>query len=86
MPTNDVRMKRIQWRCRRGTRELDELLQGWLAAQGTALDATQLDALDGLLAQQDPDLWDWLTGHSEAPEPRWQALVHAIRAQAGLEA
>ncbi|HEU0277771.1 MAG TPA: succinate dehydrogenase assembly factor 2 [Rhodanobacteraceae bacterium] len=84
MQANDVRLKRVQWRCRRGTRELDALLQGWLAARGTSLDAGQLAALDGLLDQQDPDLWDWLMGHSEAPRSEWQALIRAIRQHAGL--
>lgn len=84
MQTRDVRMKRIRWRCRRGTRELDELLQGWLAADGDALDAAQLDALDGLLDQSDPDLWNWLMGHAAAPDPAWQALVQAVRRHAGL--
>lgn len=81
----DVRMKRIQWRCRRGTRELDALLQGWFAAQGATLDGAQLDALDSLLDQQDPDLWDWLMGRSDAPNQPWQGLVRAIRRNAGLE-
>lgn len=79
-----MRLKRIQWRCRRGTRELDDLLQGWLAAQGAALAPAQLDALEGLLDQQDPQLWDWLAGHAEAPNAQWQALVRAIRQHAGM--
>ena len=29
MPSTEAQLKRIQWRCRRGTRELDALLGSW---------------------------------------------------------
>lgn len=80
----DARLKRMQWRCRRGTRELDALLGGWLEAHRTSLDASRLEAFDGLLDQQDPVLWDWLMGHAQPPRPDWQAIVADIRTRAGL--
>lgn len=80
----DAQLKRMQWRCRRGTRELDALLSGWLEAHRAALDAAQLDAFDALLDQQDPMLWDWLMGHAEPPRADWQAIMVDIRARAGL--
>jgi antitoxin CptB len=77
-------MKRVQWRCRRGTRELDALLGGGLEAHRAALDASRLGAFDALLDQQDPVLWDWLMGHAEPPRADWQAIVIDIRTRAGL--
>ena len=40
MPTpgatdNEVELKRLHWRCRRGMRELDQLLVRWLDRQWT---------------------------------------------------
>ena len=75
----DTRLKRLHWRCRRGTRELDALLGGWLDAHSTSQDEAQWAAFDTLLDQQDPQLWDWLTGHGEAPRDDWRAIVNDIR-------
>ncbi len=84
MPVTDARLKRVQWRCRRGTRELDALLGGWLEVHRASLVAPQLEAFDALLDQQDPALWDWLMGHAEPPRADWRAIVMDIRERAGL--
>ena len=85
-PLNGSRavMKRLRWRCRRGTRELDALLGGWLDARGASMDAAQLAVFDALLDRQDPELWDWLMGHAEPPHAEWRAIVAEIRQGAGL--
>lgn len=82
MASDEARLKRLQWRCRRGTRELDALLGDWLERH--AADATDMGAFDALLDQQDPDLWDWLMGHAEPPCADWRAIVAEIRQHAGL--
>lgn len=84
MPSTEAQLKRIQWRCRRGTRELDALLGGWLERHGLGGDAMTLQAFDALLDQQDPDLWDWLMGNAEPPRADWRAIVDEIRQHAGL--
>ena len=84
MASTDARLKRIRWRCRRGTRELDALLGGWLEAHRASLDSAQFAAFDTLLDQQDPDLWDWLMGHGEPPRAEGRTIVAEIRSHAGL--
>jgi len=84
LPLTEACLKRVQWRCRRGTRELDALLGGWLEAHRASLDGAQLGAFDALLDQQDPVLWDWLMGHAEPPRADWYAIVADIRERAGL--
>lgn len=84
VPLTEARIKRLQWRCRRGTRELDALFGGWLEAHRASLDEVQLEAFDALLDQQDPVLWDWLMGHAEPPRADWRAIVADIRRCAGL--
>lgn len=84
-PASEVaRLKRLRWRARRGTRELDALLGAWLDRHID--DPAGLTAFDALLEQQDPELWDWLVGHAEPSRPDWRAIVAEIRQHAGLRA
>ena len=78
------RIKRLRWRCRRGTRELDALFSGWLEQHGPSLDESQVAAFDALLDEQDPVLWDWLMGNAEPPRADWRAIVADVRCRAGL--
>jgi antitoxin CptB len=38
-------------------------------------------AFDELLDVQDPNLWDWVMGHAQAPRADWQAIIDDIRAR-----
>jgi antitoxin CptB len=79
--SNDARLKRLRWRARRGTRELDALFGGWLDERFADVDEAQQQAFDELLDAQDPDLWDWVMGHGRAPRADWQAIIDDIRAR-----
>ncbi|WP_049622568.1 succinate dehydrogenase assembly factor 2 [Frateuria defendens] len=80
----DAVLKRLRWRARRGTRELDALFSGWLDAHGDTAEADTLQVFESLLDVQDPDLWDWVMGHARAPRADWQAIIDDIRARARL--
>lgn len=84
--TPDDHLKRLRWRCRRGTRELDALLGGWLDRHAADADPATFEAFDALLDQQDPELWDWLTGHTVPPREDWRRIVADIRTGAELGA
>ena len=73
---------RLRWRCRRGMRELDVLLAGWLDARWLRADPAQRRAFSELIEQQDPDLWVWCTGRAPAPRADWQALIDDFRTTA----
>jgi antitoxin CptB len=75
------RIKRLRWRTRRGTRELDSLFGGWLETSFPIADEAQRRAFEELLDVQDPDLWDWVMGHAQAPRADWQAIIDDIRAR-----
>jgi antitoxin CptB len=75
-----ARIKRLQWRTRRGTRELDSLFGGWLEHSFPNADEAMQQAFEELLDVQDPDLWDWVMGHAMAPRADWQAIIDDIRA------
>ena len=76
---SEAQLKRLRWRCRRGTRELDALLGGWLDAHGALAKDTALASFDELLDQPDPQIWDWLMGNTQSPRADWQEIVDAIR-------
>ncbi len=76
---NEAEARRLRWRARRGTRELDSLVGWWLDQRLADADDAQRQAFDALLDCQDPELWDWIMGHGKAPRVDWQAIIDDIR-------
>jgi len=70
---------RLRWRCRRGMRELDQLLGGWLDTHYARADETAKAAFAELLEQPDPDLWRWLQGHGAPDDLRFRRIIDEIR-------
>jgi antitoxin CptB len=75
----NVGAARLRWRCRRGMRELDQLLGGWMDARFAQADAVTQCAFAELLEQPDPQLWDWFSGREAPPRGDWQRIVDEIR-------
>ena len=71
---------RLRWRCRRGTRELDTLLVGFLDECYESLSAADKQRFCQLLELPDPDLHDYLMGWHEATDPGMARLLARIRA------
>ena len=71
--------RRLRWRCRRGTREMDLILGRFLAVVGDGPDEETRRGLDRLLNQSDQDLLDWITGRSAPPDAVLAVLVDRIR-------
>lgn len=76
-----AQIKRLRWRCRRGTRELDKLFGGWLDERFVDAGHELQQAFDSLLDVQDPDLWDWVMGYAKPERSDWQAIIDEIRAR-----
>ena len=72
---------RLRWRCRRGMRELDQLLGWYLDARLAQADDAIKAAFSTLLEQPDPELWDWLSGRSVPEHSGWRAIIDEIRAR-----
>ena len=79
MSTDEAELRKLRWRCRRGMRELDRLLERWLDLgwrQSTDADrATFLRLLDS----EDDRLWRWFLGHEAPGDPDLATLVNRIR-------
>jgi len=71
--------KRLRWRCRRGTKELDLLLERFLAAGLEGLDSQGRAAFERLLSQPDHDLQAWLIAGQLPTDGELRWIVERIR-------
>ena len=72
-------MARLRWRCRRGMRELDLMLEAYLRRFWETAPLSERKAFEVLLEMEDPELYRLLAGHSEAPDPKSADVVAKIR-------
>jgi antitoxin CptB len=77
--TDEAEVRRLRWRCRRGMRELDQLLEGWLDTAWAQATDTERRDFPRLLDCEDDRLWRWLMGAERAEDPGLDALVQRIR-------
>ena len=63
--TRRRRLKMRSWR--RGTKEMDLILGRFWDAEGASLDASTLDLYEAMLAENDRDLYEWVSGQAAAP-------------------
>ena len=70
-------MARIRWQCRRGMRELDELLLGYLEQRYEAAGNAEKAAFQSLLALPDPDLVAYLLQQRTHP-PELSVVIQKL--------
>ncbi len=67
--TEERRRQRLRFRSwHRGTKEMDLLLGSFADAHLPDFGSAQLAAYEALLTQNDPDLYNWITGAELVPE------------------
>ncbi len=71
--------KRLYWQCRRGMRELDLLLQGFLQQSYHQLDAQGRVVFEQLLKYPDAVLLEWLMGRQIPSDKEVADIVQRIR-------
>ena len=67
---------RLKWKCRRGLLELDLVLQEFFERH---LKQNDYRSLNALLDLEDNELWDILSGRSDAYEDRFSGIVARLR-------
>ena len=72
-------MSRLRWRCRRGMKELDMLLERFLERGYAELSEAEKGDFDALLACQDDELWAWFYQGREPDDAALERLVNRIR-------
>ncbi|MDR2213925.1 MAG: succinate dehydrogenase assembly factor 2 [Pseudomonadales bacterium] len=75
-------LKRLYWHSRRGMLELDLLLVPFASTQLADLTPQELEQYRALLAEEDQDLFLWLTRREPAPTPELCAAVALVLAHA----
>ena len=69
---------KLRWRCRRGLRELDELLTNYLDARYPGASSAERAAFALLLDAQDADIHAWCLGLSQPPDRAMRELIGRI--------
>ena len=81
----DAETRRMLWRCRRGMKELDVLLERSARRMLPGASPEERGALSELLALPDPLLVAYLLGEEVPPEPRLARVVARISALCRLD-
>jgi antitoxin CptB len=71
-------LKRLYWHSRRGMLELDLLLVPFAEHRLKQLPDEELHMYRELLAEEDQDLFMWLTRRSPAPTQRLQQIIDLV--------
>ena len=79
----DAEGRRLQWRCRRGMKELDVLLEVYLNVALANAGQEERAVLARLLELPDPELASYLLAGVVADDPDLAALIGRILAAAG---
>ena len=76
----EIRLKRLRMRSwRRGTKEMDMILGPFSDHRLEALAPEQFAAYEALLAENDQDLYQWMSGRI-SPPPEHAEITEIIRA------
>lgn len=68
----------ILWRCRRGTKELDLLLERYYLQNSESFSEAELQKFQTFLAESDDDLIAWLL-EEKTPKPEFKDLVYKLK-------
>lgn len=77
--SEDAELKRLRWRCRRGMRELDQLMLRYLDQAWAQDSDTQRGVFRRLLDGEDDKLWRWFMGYDVPEDAEIATLVERIR-------
>lgn len=75
---SEPELGRLRWRCRRGMKELDRLLNAYLERHFQAADPGEQQRFRDLLELQDPVLYDFCLGRVRPASPLQAALIDRI--------
>ena len=74
-----LELKRLRWRCRRGMRELDQLLGRYLDREWAGASDAGRGVFLRLLECEDDKLWRWFMGYEQCPDDALASLIQHIR-------
>jgi len=80
MTPDPASLGKLRWRCRRGMKELDVLLERYLEERFAHAPAGSRVALETLLECPDPLIYAWCFGQVPAPTVALRSLIAEITA------
>jgi antitoxin CptB len=69
----------LRWRCRRGMRELDVLLERYLQERYPSAPAAEQQAFVALLEAPDPQLFAYVVQREVPVDPEWAHVIAKLR-------
>lgn len=72
-------VNRLRWRCRRGMRELDVLLERYLQERYPSAPAAEQQAFAALLEVPDPQLFAYVVQREVPVDPEWAHVIARLR-------
>jgi len=75
---DDAEIRKLRWRCRRGMRELDQLMLRYLDQRWPAADDAERGRFLRLLDCEDDKLWQWCMGRERPADQELQSIVQVI--------
>ena len=70
---------RLAWRCRRGIKEMDILLERFLAEDYPLLNSKQQQTFENFLEETDLDIMSWLMNRSEPANSDYVEIVRRLQ-------
>ncbi len=70
---------RLLWRCRRGIKEMDIILQDFVNNSYEQLSNENKNAFSNLLDEQDLDILNWIMGKSEPTDSKLIGIINIIK-------
>lgn len=74
----DVESRKLLWRCRRGMKELDVVLERYARAHLERATEDERRVFERLLDLPDPELVEYFLGHATPDDPALAQLTRAI--------
>jgi len=72
-------LAQLKWRCRRGMKELDVLLEGYLQTHYLEASPAEQGAFRDLLEQQDPVLFAYIVGRERPASEEERRVIDTLR-------
>jgi antitoxin CptB len=72
-------LSRLRWRCRRGIKEMDIILQSFLEQAYSGLSNDEKIVFEKLLDETDLDILDWILQRSQPENKAYESLIVQFR-------
>ena len=70
---------RLLWRCRRGVKEMDLLLEVFVTRDYPGLDQEEQRLFEAFLEETDPDILSWILGRAEPDNAAYRRIVERLQ-------